>query len=74
MALDVSAGNGSAGESALGRIIALATAGLRHHNPKSGADMAKAGGHERGPGDGQERGRAEEVTTPRRRNREERGR
>lgn len=74
VALDVPAGNGGTGESALGRIIALATAGLRHHNAEPRADMAKAGGHERGPGDGQERGRAEEVTPPRRRSREERER
>lgn len=74
MAVDVPAGNGGSGESALGRIIALAAAGLRHHNPEPGADMAKVGGHERGPGDGQERGRAEEVTPQRRRSREERER
>lgn len=74
VAVDVPACNGGSGESALGRIIALATAGLRHHNPEPGADMAKAGGPERGPGDGQERGRAEEVTPPRRRSREERER
>ena len=74
VAVDVSADNGSAGESALGRIIALATARPRNDNPEPGADMAKAGGHECSPRGGQERWRAEEVTPPHRRNREERDR
>ena len=38
------------------------------------ADMAKVGGHERGLGDGQERGRAEAIALPRRQSREERER
>lgn len=71
VALDVPTGNGGAGESALGRIVALAAAGLRNHNPEPGTDMAKAGGHERSSGSREERGRTEAVAPPRRRNREE---
>lgn len=74
VALDIPTGNSGTGESALGRIAALAAAGLRNHNAEPGADMAKAGGHERSPGGGQERGRTEAVAPPRRRNREERER
>lgn len=69
MALDVSAGDSGACEAALGCIVVLAAAGLQNDNPEPGAGMAKVGGHERGPGGGQERGRAEAVAPPRRRNR-----
>ena len=69
MALDVSAGDSGACEAALGCIVVLAAAGLQNDNPEPGAGMAKVGGHERGLGGGQERGRAEAVAPPRRRNR-----
>lgn len=74
MEVGLPASSGNIGESALGRITALAVAGLRQHNEVSGTNLAKAGDDH--PGRGQERNpHAPEAVSPqRKRNREERGR
>lgn len=65
--------NGGSGESALGRIAALANAGLRKNDHVAGPDMAKAGNHERDSGRSEERSRqpSETVVSPRKRSRDD---
>ena len=64
MEMGIPTDDGGVSQSALGRVVALAVAELRQHNPESDADTAQAGCPEHGSRDIKERARSAEAIAP----------